>query len=57
MCNFFEENVLQGLNFWVFHIMLSLERQIQFDMKIRYEETVTCSDTGYWKLKWNERGC
>lgn len=38
-----------------FKNVLSFERQIQFDMKFHYEETVTCDDTGYWKLKWSER--
>lgn len=30
-----------------FKNVLSFERQIQFDMKFHYEETVTCDDTGY----------
>lgn len=38
-----------------FKNVLSFERQIQFDMKFHYEETVTCDDTGYWKLKWSEK--
>lgn len=38
-----------------FKNVLSFERQIQFNMKFHYEETVTCDDTGYWKLKWSER--
>lgn len=33
---------------------VSPERQIEFDMKFHYKETVTCDDTGYWKLKWSE---
>lgn len=55
ICDFSGRKLFQESHFWRIPVMLALERQIQFDVKFHYEETVTCDDTGYWKLKWSER--